>query len=342
VTADPAVDGGRSRPAPVRVDVFLLAGQFPGTSAGRALRDAVDYALAAERAGFDGAWIAEHHFLAYGTCPSATALAAHLLGRTTRLRVGTAACILSNRHPVALAEEAVLLDEVSGGRFDLGVGRGGPWVDLEVFGTGLDRFRHGFAESLDLLLAWLSGDREVGADGRFFRFPPVEVVPPPSRPVPVFVAATGPATAATAAARGLPLLLGMQATPAEKRGLIDAHQGRTADHASAHVAYVSENVAQARAALTAAMPAWLATTASYVRIDGSAGPGRDPDAYLRHLLDIHPVGPPELCARRLAETVAVTGVRRLLLMVEGAGRPELTLANIARLGAEVLPLLRAA
>ena len=196
VTADPGRDGGRLPPAPVRIDVFLLAGQFPGVSAGQALRHAVDYAVAAEHVGFDGVWIAEHHFIPYGACPSALAFAGHLLGRTSRIRVGTAACILSNRHPVAVAEEAAMLDQMSAGRLDLGVTRGGPWIDLEVFGTGLDRFHHGFAESLDLLLAWLSGKDTVGADGAFFRFPPVAVIPRPDRPVPVYVAATGTATAA--------------------------------------------------------------------------------------------------------------------------------------------------
>jgi hypothetical protein len=77
-----------------------------------------------------------------------------------------------------------------------------------------------------------------------------------------------------------------------------------------------------------------------VRIDGDTGPARDPHAYLQHLLDIHPVGPPQLCVRRLADAVAVTGARRLLLMVEGAGDPARTLANIARLGTDVLPQLR--
>jgi hypothetical protein len=57
VTAEPAGDGGQQEQ--VRVDVLLLAGQFAGTSHGQALRDAVSYALAAERAGFDGVWIAE-------------------------------------------------------------------------------------------------------------------------------------------------------------------------------------------------------------------------------------------------------------------------------------------
>jgi alkanesulfonate monooxygenase SsuD/methylene tetrahydromethanopterin reductase-like flavin-dependent oxidoreductase (luciferase family) len=332
----------------VRVDVFLLAGQFPGTSHAQSLRDAVSYALAAERAGFDGVWIAEHHFISCGTCPSALAFAAHLLGRTTRIRVGTAACILSNRHPVALAEEAVLLDELSGGRLDLGVARGGPWIDLDVFGTGLDRYAHGFAESLDLLLRWLSGTETVDTDGKFFRFPPVTVVPVPRRPVPVWVAATSEPTVELAATRGLPLLLGMHATAEEKRRVLDhyddhydGHGPAGHPHASAHVAYVADTLAQARTALRDAMPAWLATTAQYVRIDNSPGAARDPHAYLQHLLDIHPVGPPHLCVQRLTDTVATTGAPRLLLMVEGAGNHADTVANIARLGTEVLPHLRA-
>jgi alkanesulfonate monooxygenase SsuD/methylene tetrahydromethanopterin reductase-like flavin-dependent oxidoreductase (luciferase family) len=343
VTADQTPQGDSSR-VPLRVDAFLLAGQFPGTSHAQALQNCLSYALAAERAGFDGVWIAEHRFISYGVCPAALTFAAHLLGRTERIRVGTAACILSNRHPVALAEEAVLLDELSGGRFDLGVARGGPWIDLNVFGTGLDRYHHGFPESLDLLLAWLSGAETVGADGPRFRFPPVAVVPTPRRPIPVWVAATSPPTVTLAAACGLPLLLGMHATDEEKRQLLDTYDGcgrPSPLHASTHVAHVADTVEEARDALRAAMPGWLATTAQYTRIDGAARPSRDPHAYLEHLLDIHPVGPPDLCVERLSRTLAATGLHRVLLMVEGAGDPDRTLANIARLGTDVIAPLRA-
>ncbi|MCW6005833.1 LLM class flavin-dependent oxidoreductase, partial [Micromonospora sp. CPCC 205371] len=161
-------------------DLFLLSAHGAAAT--------VEYAVAAETAGFGGVWLAEHHFIEYGRCPSATALAGVVLGRTHRLEVGTAACVLSNRHPVALGEEAALLDTVSGGRFRLGVGRGGPWVDLEVFGTGLDRFERGFPESLDVLLEWLSGTRSVSADGEFFAFRDVAVVPRPSARRPGWVA----------------------------------------------------------------------------------------------------------------------------------------------------------
>ncbi|MEV0567772.1 LLM class flavin-dependent oxidoreductase [Dactylosporangium sp. NPDC050588] len=88
MTADPGAGIGPAGGA-LRVDAFLLAGQFPGAGHGDALRAAVTYARAAERAGFDGVWLAEHHFVTYGTCPSAVAMAGFVLGRTSRLRVGT-------------------------------------------------------------------------------------------------------------------------------------------------------------------------------------------------------------------------------------------------------------
>ncbi|SNT55843.1 Flavin-dependent oxidoreductase, luciferase family (includes alkanesulfonate monooxygenase SsuD and methylene tetrahydromethanopterin reductase) [Asanoa hainanensis] len=324
-----------------RTHLFLLAGRVPGTSHAETLASAVGYALAAERLGFAGVWLAEHHFISYGTCPSAVALAAHLLGTTSRIRVGTAACVLSTRHPVALAEEAVLLDEVSGGRFALGVARGGPWVDLEVFGTGLDRFTTGFPESLDLLLAWLSGAPKVGADGPLFRFRPVAVVPRPRRPLPVWVAATSPSTVEVAAARGLPLLLGLHATDAEHADLLGryrrvaaahGHDPALAPHASAHLAQVGPDAA---ALVRARLPALLAGTREYVRLDGSPPAHRDLAAYTEHLIRNGAVGDAAEVRRRLAASAAATGVHHRLLMVEAAGtRPEVT-ANIEALAAAV-------
>jgi alkanesulfonate monooxygenase SsuD/methylene tetrahydromethanopterin reductase-like flavin-dependent oxidoreductase (luciferase family) len=334
----------------LRVDLFLLAGQFPGCDHTAALRAAVSYAQAAEAAGFDGVWLAEHHFISYGVCPSAVAMAGYLLGATSRLRVGTAAAILSNRHPVALAEESSLLDAVSGGRFDLGVGRGGPWVDLEVFGTGLDRYTTGFPESLDLLLTALSGQAEVGADGPRFRFRPVPMVPRPTRRRSVWVAATSPSTVDIAARRGLPLLLGMHDDDTAKAAMLHRYASTVHDaghppsvvpHATVHLAQVADTIAQAETALRRTMPGWLAATGEYTRLDGAPPSRRDPEGYLEQLLAIHPVGPPQRCIERLTATLDATGARRLLLMVEGGGHPDRALTTISRLGVEVLPTLRA-
>jgi alkanesulfonate monooxygenase SsuD/methylene tetrahydromethanopterin reductase-like flavin-dependent oxidoreductase (luciferase family) len=337
VTADPA--------KPARRALFLLAGRFPHQSDADALDAALRYGLAAEAHGYAGAWIAEHHFIPYGVCPSAVAFAGHLLGRTQRLRVGTAAAILSNRHPVALAEEAALLDALSGGRLQLGVARGGPWVDLEVFNTGIGRYQNGFAESVDLLRDWLSGRTPIGWTGTEFSFRPVDVVPRPTRNIPLWIAATSGATADLAAVRGLPLLLGMHATDAEKVAMLRRyarvaeehdHDPATVEHASAHLAYVADADREAADAIRKPLLDLLSGTTKYVRIDGSAPPPRDLDAYVSKLLAIHPVGSPRTCRERLDESAGATGVRHQLLMVEGAGDVARTLDNIARLASDVV------
>ena len=333
----------------VRVGVFLLAARFPGQSDEEVLTATVQAAVAAERAGFDDVWLAEHHFMSYGVCPSAVTLAAYVLGATQRVGVGTAVSVLSTWHPVALAEQAALLDQVSAGRFRLGVGRGGPWLELEVLGTGFDRYERGFAEGLDLLLAALSG-RPVGAAGEFFSFREVTVVPGPrTRPhPPVVVAATTPATAGLAASLGLPMLLGLHADDDGKRQMMDhyaaaavRHGVPPADgHVAAVVAQVGDSRAEARRLLRTRLPRWLGPgLAGYVPVDGRPRPVRDPDGYAEFLSRVHPVGTAADCAEVMAATAQRTGITHLLCMVEGSGDPAAVQENIARLGAEVLPLL---
>ncbi|NSC23946.1 LLM class flavin-dependent oxidoreductase [Streptomyces albus subsp. chlorinus] len=366
----------------MRVGAFVLGAQFPGQGQGEALERAVRAGEAAEEAGLADVWLAEHHFVSYGVCPSAVTFAALLLGRTRRIGVGTAISVLPNAHPVALGEQAALLHLLSGGRFTLGVGRGGPWVDLEVFGGGLPAFEEGFPEALDLLLRWLREPR-VGADGERYRFREVQVVPradcaiapggaaaddatadgaapsgaaaPASGAGPgVVVACTSPGTVRLAAARLLPMLVGMHCGDEEKAEMtrmwrrealaaghpseeVEAVAGR---HVSAGVVQVGESHREAREALVKAMPGWLREgLGQHVTVDGRARRMRDPQAYTELLCDLHPVGAPRLCADRLAATAERSGIGRFALLVEGTGDRDGTMRNIHRLGDEVLPLL---
>ncbi|WP_443075276.1 LLM class flavin-dependent oxidoreductase [Streptosporangium sp. NBC_01469] len=338
----------------VRIGIFLVAAGFPGRPQGRVLRDCVEAIAVAEEAGFDDAWIAEHHFMSYGVCPSAATLAAVALGRTRTIGVGTAVSVLSTQHPVALAEQAAMLHHLSGGRFALGVGRGGPWVDLEVFGTGLARFEHGFAESLDLLCRAL-GQRTVSAEGEFFRFREVAMVPAASvRPV---VACTSPGTARLAAGRGLPMLLGMHMDDTDKAAMLAGYDAArppapgaaspfppdagAVRHVAAVVGYVADSTRAAVRELKTAMPRWLEPgLAGYVPVDDRRRPTRDVGEYVGFLTGVHPVGDADHCVETMRRTHEVTGLEHLILMVEGAGEHARTLENIRRLGAEVLPRLR--
>jgi alkanesulfonate monooxygenase SsuD/methylene tetrahydromethanopterin reductase-like flavin-dependent oxidoreductase (luciferase family) len=342
----------------MRVGSFVLAAQFPGQGQGEALHRAVRSAEAAEDAGLDTVWLAEHHFVPYGTCPSAVTLAALLLGRTRRIRVGTAVSVLPTAHPVALGEQAALLHVTSGGRFTLGVGRGGPWVDLEVFGSGLAAYERGFPESLDLLVRWLR-EPAVAASGERFAFREVPVVPRPSQaltelPGPeVVVACTSPSSVRLAAERGLAMLLGMHVGDEEKAEMVALWReharaaGRPADevtgaaHVSAGVCQIADRRTDAVEALVKAMPGWLKQGLEAHRtVDGRNRSMRDPLAYTELLCGLHPVGTPRLCADRLAATSERTGISRFALLVEGSGDLAATEENVRRLGTEVLPQLR--
>ncbi|WP_030685116.1 LLM class flavin-dependent oxidoreductase [Streptomyces sp. NRRL B-1347] len=344
----------------MRLGSFVLAAQFPGQGHGEALHRAVRSAEVAEEAGLDSVWLAEHHFVPYGTCPSAITLAALLLGRTRRLRVGTAVTVLPTAHPVALGEQAALLHLTTGGRFTLGVGRGGPWVDLEVFGSGIEAYEKGFPESLDLLLRWLSGEPRVGGPGGRFDFRDVAVVPhlpragapDPSHAPEVVVACTSPSSVRLAAARGLPMLLGMHVGDEEKAEMValwNRHAraaGRTPDeiaaaaHVSAGVVQVADRRVEAAETLKKAMPGWLHQgLEAHVTVDGRVRAMRDPLAYTELLCAIHPVGTPQVCVDRITATAERTGITRFAFLVEGSGELTTTEDNVRRLGAEVLPQL---
>ncbi|MFJ3638445.1 LLM class flavin-dependent oxidoreductase [Streptomyces sp. NPDC090108] len=342
----------------MRVGSFVLAAQFPGQGPGEALHRAVRSAEVAEESGLDAVWLAEHHFVPYGTCPSAITLAALLLGRTRRIRVGTAVSVLPTAHPVALGEQAALLHLTSGGRFTLGVGRGGPWVDLEVFGAGLQAYERGFPESLDLLVRWLR-EPSVAASGERYRFREVPVVPRPSEalteaPGPeVVVACTSPGSVRLAAERGLPMLLGMHIGDEEKADMValwrrcaraagrPAEETEDAAHVSAGVCQLADRRTDAVETLLKAMPGWLKQgLEAHVTVDGRMRSMRDPLAYTELLCGLHPVGTPRLAADRLAATSERTGISRFALLTEGSGDLAATEENLRRLGAEVLPQLR--
>lgn len=346
----------------MRVGTFVLAAQFPGQGQGEALHRAVRSAEVAEESGLDSVWLAEHHFVPYGVCPSAVTLAALLLGRTRRIRVGTAVSVLPNHHPVALGEQAALLHLTSGGRFSLGVGRGGPWVDLEVFGGGLDAYEKGFPESLELLLDWLRAPRVAGR-GQRFGFREVAVVPRadelltdgpagPQGPE-VVVACTSPNSVRLAAAKALPMLLGMHCGDEEKAGMVALWRTAAreaghppevvtgAGHVSAGVAQIADDPADATETLVKAMPGWLRQgLGAHVTVDNRHRVMRDPVAYTELLCGLHPVGPPRLAADRLAATAERTGITRFALLVEGSGDLAATEENVRRLGTEVLPRLK--
>ena len=106
----------------------------------------------AEELGYDAVWFTEHHFSQYGRA-AVPVLAAQAIERTSRLRISTAVVVLPFHHPVRIAEDWATLDHLSGGRVDVGIGRGNQPAEFKGFDVPMDEAEQRFSEALDIMQA---------------------------------------------------------------------------------------------------------------------------------------------------------------------------------------------
>ena len=137
---------------------------------------ALDIAQAAEALGYGNIWLAEHHFSTYGYLARPAQLATYLAAKTTRLRVGTAVIVVPLHHPLVIAEEIATLDLLSGGRADIGLGRGYQHYEFERLGLELDTSRARWEESVDVIARRLT-DQSVPASFPASRANPSAIAP---------------------------------------------------------------------------------------------------------------------------------------------------------------------
>jgi alkanesulfonate monooxygenase SsuD/methylene tetrahydromethanopterin reductase-like flavin-dependent oxidoreductase (luciferase family) len=131
-----------------------------------------------EELGFDEVWFTEHHFIDYGLSVDPSSLAAAAASRTRRVRIGLAAAILPFHHPLRLAEQTALVDIISNGRLDVGVGRGNRPAEFAGYRVPQVESRERFDETVEILrLAWTQ--ERFSFHGRFFDFDDVRVIPKP-------------------------------------------------------------------------------------------------------------------------------------------------------------------
>ena len=139
------------------IGTFLLM-QSPSARSSKEIFDrAVELSLAAEQLGYRNVWMAEHHFSTYGYLSRPLQLATYVAARTTKLRVGTAVIVVPLHNPLVIAEEIATVDVLSGGRFDIGLGRGYQHYEFERFGLELESGRARWEESIDIIVKTLEG-----------------------------------------------------------------------------------------------------------------------------------------------------------------------------------------
>ena len=183
----------------------------------------------AERLGADSAWFSEHHMFEDGYLPQPLTVAAAAAARTRRIRLGTAVLIAPLRRAIHLAEEAAVVDILSDGRLDLGLGAGYRQSEFDAYGAKLeDRYRATDQMVLDLRSAWTEGT----------------VMPPPRQaPLPIWLGYAGPQGARRAGRLGTGLLtLNPELLSPYRQGLQDAGLDPASARMSGPVhAWVSED-----------------------------------------------------------------------------------------------------
>ncbi|MCY4450830.1 MAG: LLM class flavin-dependent oxidoreductase [Immundisolibacterales bacterium] len=194
---------------------FGMFMEFATRTAGseaEAFREGLALAEAADAWGLDAAWLAEFHFVPdRSVLSSPITLAAAIAGRTQRLRIGFAVYVLPLNHPLRIAEEIATLDQVSGGRVDLGVGRSGFTWFYEGYSVPYAESQGRFDESMEVLRRAWRGER-FSFEGEFYRVHDALLCPRPRQQPhpPLRMAATRGETFPRVGAAGLPIFVGLR------------------------------------------------------------------------------------------------------------------------------------
>ena len=335
----------------MRFGLLLTNGGVDGIDAAAALQLALDSAQLAESLGYDHLWVAEHHFMGASVCSAALTLAAFLLGRTERVRVATAVALAPLVHPITLAEQVAILDQVGRGRLELGLGRCGYSLDHDVLSVPTKRWSAGIQAMLLAVVDGLSTTNVTSKD----ELSPNDFVTvrprPRTQPHPPVYVATGMSKAVEVAAR---LRQALQFYfYADTESLVQSIQ-QYQDFAQAHgwdgevdhlhviPCVVEDDQASARELMSAGTTCWL-NSGNHPRLN-------DPDVVLEtraqqigdfppQVIDQRPIGPPDLVIEWLEAVSKATGARNIALDLEPLGDPDGILRSIRRCAADVAPHL---
>jgi probable F420-dependent oxidoreductase len=185
----------------VRIGLGLFTGQIPkgsGRTFAQEYHDIVELTRLAETLGFDSVWVSEHHGSSDGYLPSCLPLLATLAEASDRLLLGTGVVLTPFHHPLRLAEDAAVVDQISEGRLILGLGLGWRQEEFRMWGIPISERVRRTIETVDILRkAWI-GDR-FSHEGKIFRFDDAMITPTPFR------------------GGGVPIYLGGMVEPAIKR-----------------------------------------------------------------------------------------------------------------------------
>jgi len=135
-------------------------------------------AVYGEELGYDSVWLAEHHFSRYGLSSSSLVIGASIAARTEKIRIGTAVIVPTLHNPIRLAEDTATLDVISGGRLDIGYGRGAANYEYTAYTVDQSSSQQRFQEAIKMVEGiWTTP--EYTHQGQFYSAHKTNLVPRP-------------------------------------------------------------------------------------------------------------------------------------------------------------------
>lgn len=337
--------------------LFLLGHSATKAPAERVFAQMLEQAQLADELGFHTVWLAEHHFSSYGYSPSPLMTAVKVAAVTRRVRVGTAVVVLPLHHPLHVAEQVALADQLTGGRLEVGFGSGYQEYEFSRWGVPLSEKGERFAEAISIVRRALA-EGTIEHHGRYYNFPETTVLPEPlQRPhPPLWVAAQRREGIAWAVSNGFRCISGGSSAPSDRLvqnwesfrdGVNAAGLPWPQEFAVQAQVYVSESETDARAQLHHARWHVRMTRALHdntqvverglvVEQPVAGEPSLD-DLYDRHVF----FGTPERVAQRLDALLRDTGVTYLnCVMAVGGLEHEKVLRSMRLFAREVAPRFR--
>lgn len=322
-----------------------------GQSLPAAHQEMLEQAVLAEELGFDSIWVAEQHFSPERQCPSPFLIGTAIALRTQRIKVGVYTT-MTFAHPIRLAEDAAVLDILSGGRLILCAGTGYRKEEFAAYGAAAEGKRSRIRESLEILrLAW--ADEPFVYRGKHFtipavppddtageEYPPLSVFPKPMQcPIPIWMAAFGNVGVRQAGRLGLPLFTSpLESIPQLKErdilyrtALQEAGQSQTLSPLIRSV-YVAETLDQARADTEAAL------LAQYRRYSRWRPQAAVEGTFEQVTSDRFIIGDPDRCVAELRRYETELGINYIVCRMNLAGLAHAkVLASMRLFAQEVIP-----
>jgi alkanesulfonate monooxygenase SsuD/methylene tetrahydromethanopterin reductase-like flavin-dependent oxidoreductase (luciferase family) len=211
------------------------------------LWDEVEWTVAADRAGFKYSWTTEHHFLdEYSHLSANESFIGFVAAKTTQMHHGSGIFNITPpvNHPARLAERAAMLDHLSRGRFELGMGRGSSTLEQSGFGITDPELTRDMFDEVVPQLTRMWRDEPYSFEGEFFSMPERHVLPKPYTDPhpPLWVAAGSPATFKKAARMGLGVLCFTMSSPESLKPLIEEYKEEIARCDEPAGAYINDNI----------------------------------------------------------------------------------------------------